>query len=252
MDSTPVTPSSPSGSRPSAASRQGPPPTADPGPITGPIAGPVVGPATRRATLAATRRSRRAARRPRRGLVAALLLTAATVVLLDQLTKAWAVRTLGDGRTIEVVGSLVQLRLFRNPGAAFSFATGTTWIFTIIATVVSIVIVRISRRLGSVWWAVTLGLLLGGAVGNLLDRLLREPGFARGHVVDFIDLPRLFVFNLADASITVAAVLIAVLGLRGIGIDGRVQGGRVQGGRVRGGRVRGGRAPGGHGGAGAA
>jgi signal peptidase II len=161
-------------------------------------------------------------RRAHPGLVAALLGTAAVVVLLDQLAKAWAVRALAGGRAIDLVGSLVQLRLFRNPGAAFSFATGTTWIFTIIATVVSVVIVRISRRLGSLWWALALGLLLGGAVGNLLDRLLREPGFARGHVVDFIDLPRLFVFNLADASITVAAVLIALLGLRGLSIDGTV------------------------------
>jgi signal peptidase II len=158
--------------------------------------------------------------RPRRGLVLALLGTAVVVVVLDQLAKAWAVRALADGRTIDVVGSLVQLRMFRNAGAAFSFATGTTWIFTIVATVVSVIIVRTSRRLGSAWWALTLGLLLGGAVGNLLDRLFREPGFARGHVVDFIDLPRLFVFNLADAAITVAAVLIGLLSLRGIGIDG--------------------------------
>lgn len=142
------------------------------------------------------------------------------MVALDQLAKAWAVRTLGDGNVVEVVGSLLQLRLFRNPGAAFSFATGTTWIFTIIAIVVSVVIVRSSRRLGSRWWALALGLLLGGAVGNLLDRLFREPGFGQGHVVDFIDLPRLFVFNLADAAITCAAVLIALLGLRGIGLEG--------------------------------
>ena len=84
----------------------------------------------------------------------------------------------------------------------------------------SVVIVRSSRRLGSRWWALALGLLLGGAVGNLLDRLFREPGFGQGHVVDFIDLPRLFVFNLADAAITCAAVLIALLGLRGIGLEG--------------------------------
>jgi signal peptidase II len=152
--------------------------------------------------------------------VAALLATAAVVVLLDQLAKAWAVQTLGDGGGIQVVGSLVQLRLFRNPGAAFSFATGTTWIFTIVATVVSVVILRTSRRLGSAWWALALGLLLGGALGNLLDRLLREPAFGRGHVVDFIDLPHLFVFNLADAAITCAAFLIALLGVRGVGIDG--------------------------------
>jgi signal peptidase II len=159
-------------------------------------------------------------RRVRRELVAALLGVAAVVVLLDQLAKAWAVRALADGRSIDLAGSLAQLRLFRNPGAAFSLATGTTWIFTVIATVVSVVIVRIARRLGSAWWALALGLLLGGALGNLVDRLFREPGFARGHVVDFIDLPHLFVFNLADASITVAAVLIALFGLRGLRIEG--------------------------------
>jgi signal peptidase II len=165
-------------------------------------------------------RPARSVRPVRPWLVVALLGTAAVVVALDQLAKAWAVRRLGDGNVVEVVGSLLQLRLFRNPGAAFSFATGTTWIFTIIAIVVSVVIVRSSRRLGSRWWALALGLLLGGAVGNLLDRLFREPGFGQGHVVDFIDLPRLFVFNLADAAITCAAVLIALLGLRGIGLEG--------------------------------
>src|SRR3954471_8540734 len=159
----------------------------------------------------------------RRVLVVALLVTAGIVLVLDQLAKAWAVRALGDGRSIEVVGELVQLRLFRNPGAAFSFATGTTWIFTLIAAIASIAIVRASRHLGSALWAVALGLLLGGALGNLADRLFREPGFPQGHVVDFIDLPRLFVFNVADASITVAAVLIALLSWRGV----RVEGGRV-------------------------
>ena len=111
------------------------------------------------------------------------------------MTKAWAVHSLGDGQTVDVLGQAVQLRLFRNPGAAFSFATGTTWIFTLVATAASVAIVRLSRRLGSAWWALALGLLLGGAVGNLLDRLFREPAFAQGHVVDFIDLPRLFVLQ---------------------------------------------------------
>jgi signal peptidase II len=156
----------------------------------------------------------------RRVLVVALLATAAVVLALDQLAKAWAVRALGNGRSIEVVGELVQLRLFRNPGAAFSFATGSTWIFTVIASVASIAIVRASRRLGSPFWALALGLLLGGALGNLVDRLFREPGFPQGHVVDFIDLPRLFVFNVADASITTAAALIALLSWRGVRVDG--------------------------------
>jgi signal peptidase II len=86
--------------------------------------------------------------------------------------------------------------------------------------VVAAVIVRTARTLFSTGWAVALGLVLGGAIGNLLDRLFREPSFGQGHVVDFVDLPNLFVFNLADASITCAAVLIALLGLRGVGIEG--------------------------------
>jgi signal peptidase II len=162
----------------------------------------------------------RSAASRRSALVAGLLGTAVAVVALDQLTKTWAVRALGDGRTVDVVGQLVQLRLFRNSGAAFSMATGSTWIFTIVATAASVAIVRLSRRLGSRWWALALGLLLGGAVGNLLDRLFREPGFPQGHVVDFIDLPRLFVFNVADASITAAAVLLALLAWAGVRFDG--------------------------------
>ena len=156
----------------------------------------------------------------RRVLVVALLAVAAVVLTVDQLAKAWAVDALAGGRSIEVVGDLVQLRLFRNPGAAFSFATGGTWIFTIVATVASVMIVRVSRQLGSALWAIALGLLLGGALGNLTDRLFRTPGFPQGHVVDFIDLPRLFVFNVADASITCAAVLIALLAWRGVRVDG--------------------------------
>ncbi len=165
----------------------------------------------------------------RHALVAVVLGVAGVVLVLDQLAKVWAVATLGDGRTIEVVGDLVQLRLFRNPGAAFSFATGSTWIFTVVAVVASVAIVRASRRLGSRRWAVALGLLLGGALGNLVDRLVREPGFGRGHVVDYIDLPRLFVFNLADASITSAAVLIALLAWRGVQVDGARVGDTVTG-----------------------
>jgi signal peptidase II len=158
-------------------------------------------------------------RRSRR-LATGVLLIAVLVVVVDQAAKAWAVAALADGRTIDVVDGIFQLHLYRNPGAAFSFATGMTWLFTIVAIVVSVVIVRISRRLASAWWALALGLLLGGAMGNLLDRLFREPGFARGHVVDFFDLPDLFIFNVADACITTAAVLIGLLGLRGVPVTG--------------------------------
>ena len=161
----------------------------------------------------------------RRALPLVLSAVALAVVAADQTAKYLAVRDLTPGVPVPVIDGLLQLRLIRNSGAAFSMATGMTWIFTVVATVVSAVIIRIARRLGSTTWAVALGLLLGGAVGNLLDRLFREPGFARGHVVDFIeylkfpfmDFP---VFNVADSCIVVSAVLIALLGLVGLGVDG--------------------------------
>jgi signal peptidase II len=145
---------------------------------------------------------------------------AAVVLGLDQLTKTWAVSALTGRGPVDVVGSLLRLDLIRNSGAAFSFATGMTWIFTIVATAVAITIVRVSRKLGSVGWSVALGLLLGGALGNLSDRLFRAPGFAVGHVVDFLELPHWPVFNVADSCIVSSALLIALLGLRGIAIEG--------------------------------
>jgi signal peptidase II len=166
------------------------------------------------------------ARRPvRRDLLLVLAVTAVTVLLVDQLSKIWAVEALTGRGRVELVGELFGLRLTRNPGAAFSLATGATWIFTILATVVVVVIARIARDLGSRVWAITLGLLMGGATGNLTDRLFREPGFARGHVVDFFQIPHYPIFNVADSCIVTAAVLIGWLGLRGIGIDGVRAGG---------------------------
>lgn len=156
----------------------------------------------------------------RRSLPAVLGATALAVLCADQLAKVWAVATLTGRGPMDVIGGIVRFDLTRNSGAAFSFATGATWVFTIIATVVSLVIIRIARRLGSTWWAVALGLLLGGALGNLTDRLVRAPGFGRGHVVDFIEVPHYPVFNVADSCIVTAAVLIAVLGLRGVAVDG--------------------------------
>jgi signal peptidase II len=157
----------------------------------------------------------------RRRLLRVLVATAVAVVVVDQLSKIWAVEALTGRGRVDLVGDLFGLRLTRNPGAAFSLATGATWIFTILATIVVIVIARIARDLGSRWWAVTLGLLMGGATGNLIDRLAREPGFARGHVVDFFELPHYPIFNVADSCIVTAAILIGWLGLRGVGVDGR-------------------------------
>ncbi len=162
--------------------------------------------------------------RPR--LTAVALGIAALVLMVDQATKTLAINRLIPNVPVPAVDGWLQWRLVRNPGAAFSLSTGTTWLFTLIAVVVAIVVVRISRRLGSWPWAVGLGLLLGGAMGNLVDRLLRQPGFARGHVVDFIEYLRFPVidfpvFNIADSSIVVSALLIALLGLREVPLEGR-------------------------------
>lgn len=150
----------------------------------------------------------------------------AVVYALDQITKVLAVRNLEPGVVQPFVGELLQFHLIRNPGAAFSLATGSTWIFTILSAAVVVFVVRLSRRLRSTGWALALGFLLAGATGNLTDRLLRQPGFARGHVVDFLQLPNWPIFNVADMSICCAAVLIAVLAVRGTGLDGTREGAR--------------------------
>ena len=164
-----------------------------------------------------------ATRRPRTrlgGYLPVLWAVAVAVALVDQATKAWAVGALADGHRVPVLGDLLGLVLLRNPGAAFSFATGQTWLFSLVALAVTIIILRISRRLASLPWAVTLGLILGGAVGNLIDRLLRSPGVLRGHVVDFIDYGGYFVGNVADIAIVVAAAAVMVLSLCGVEVDG--------------------------------
>lgn len=142
------------------------------------------------------------------------------VYVVDQLTKALAVRWLTPAQPVDLVGSVLQLRLIRNPGAAFSLATGMTWVLTVIAVVVVVLVIRSSRHLGHRGWAFALGLLLGGALGNLTDRLVRAPGPGRGHVIDFIDYGGYFVGNTADIAIVGAAILVGLLGARGIGLDG--------------------------------
>jgi signal peptidase II len=160
----------------------------------------------------------------RRGLLLLVALVAAGVYAVDQGSKALAVSRLDPGEPRQVIGELLQLHLIRNAGAAFSLATGVTWVLTVVAIVVVVVVVRSARRLGSPGWAIILGLLLGGALGNLTDRLLREPGFGRGHVVDFIDYGGLFIGNVADIAIVLAAAAVALQAVRGIGLDGSTHG----------------------------
>jgi signal peptidase II len=157
----------------------------------------------------------------RRRLFGVLLVLAGVTLALDQATKVWALASLTPGDPVPLVGSWIRLNLIRNPGAAFSLGNSATWLLTAISVAILVWVVIASRRVGTTAWAVALGLLLGGAIGNLLDRLLREPGPGRGHVVDFIDYFGLVIGNVADIAIVVAAGLIAVLAYRGIPISGR-------------------------------
>jgi signal peptidase II len=156
----------------------------------------------------------------RRSLTLGLAAIAVVTYVADQVSKAWAVASLTDEPPRSLVGTFLQLDLIRNPGAAFSVGTGSTWVLTLIAVVVLVVIVRTSRRLGSTGWAWALGLLLGGALGNLTDRIVREPGLGQGHVVDFLNYNDVFIGNVADIAIVSAAVLIGLLAVTGRGVDG--------------------------------
>jgi len=150
--------------------------------------------------------------------------------VLDVATKTVAVDVLRDRAPIEVVPGVLDLTLTRNPGAAFGLGTDLTVVLTLAALVVVGVVLRLSVRIADPVWAVGLGLLLGGALGNLTDRLLREPGPLQGHVVDFLRLPHWPVFNVADSCIVAAAAVIAWQSVRGTALDGaRTTDGRAPG-----------------------
>lgn len=146
-----------------------------------------------------------------------LYLVAALVWALDLSTKIWAVNNLSARNPVEILGPFFQLTLIRNPGAAFSFAIGATVVFTAIAVAAVIAIVYYSSKITSLGWASTLGLLLGGVLGNLTDRLFRSPGFFKGEVIDWLEITNWPVFNLADSAIVVAAFLAIVLTIRNVG-----------------------------------
>lgn len=156
--------------------------------------------------------------RPKRQL-RLLLAVAGVVLLLDILTKVLAVRYLTPGQPVSIIGDTVTWTLVRNSGAAFSMATGYTWMLTLIATGVVIGIVWMGRRLVSPWWAIGLGMILGGATGNLVDRFFRSPGPLRGHVVDFFSVGWWPVFNVADPSVVGGAILLVALSLFGFDFD---------------------------------
>lgn len=161
---------------------------------------------------------------PPRRLVTVLAL-AASILVVDQITKIIAVATLTPGESPRVLGGLVYFSLIRNPGAAWSLGTGQTWVLALVACVVVVVIIRMASKLRSGWWAACLGMILGGALGNLMDRFFRYPGFLHGHVVDFVSVfgpnAEYFpVFNVADSGITIGAILLVITAARGVELDG--------------------------------
>jgi signal peptidase II len=156
------------------------------------------------------------------GIVAAVALV---VVLLDVVSKSIVAAHLNSGESVRLLGGLIYFSLIRNSGAAFGLASGLTVLLALIAAAVVAVLVRVAARLRSVPWAIALGLLMGGALGNLLDRVFRAPGFLRGHVVDFIsvfgpDAVHFPAFNLADSAVTIGAVVLAIISFLGIRLDG--------------------------------
>ncbi|MEH6795077.1 MAG: signal peptidase II [Rhodococcus sp. (in: high G+C Gram-positive bacteria)] len=149
-----------------------------------------------------------------------LIVIAAVILVFDLVTKIVVVHYVKPGNPIEVFGDVVTLRLVRNPGAAFSMATGMTWLLTVVAVAVVVGVIKIGQTLRSPWWALGLGLVLGGALGNLIDRFFRAPGPFQGHVVDFVSVGWWPVFNVADSSIVCGAILLVVLSLFGFEPNG--------------------------------
>lgn len=124
---------------------------------------------------------------------------------------------------ITLLGGFLKFTYTENTGAAFSIGTGVTWLFTLIAIAVVVVIFRYARRLGSLPWALALGGILGGSLGNLIDRMFRSPGPFEGAVVDFIQLPYWAIFNIADMAVVISGIGMAILLVRGVPLDGKPQ-----------------------------
>jgi len=146
------------------------------------------------------------------------------IVVADQLTKQWAVRELADA-PVSIIGNDVSFELTRNTGSAFSLFQAFTPLLAVIALVVALLLVREVRRSRDTLMIVGLSLVLGGALGNLVDRLFRSPGFLKGAVVDFVHLGRFPTFNVADSAITISAALIVLWAVRSDLADRRALGG---------------------------
>ena len=163
-------------------------------------------------------------RPPRRRALRVFAVAASVCYALDLASKTLALDRLSEGEQVPVLGELLQLTLVRNPGAAFSFATSSTLLLTSLAVVATAVVLTLARRITDPLWGFGLGCLLGGVLGNLTDRIFREPGFLRGHVIDFLQLPSWPVFNVADICINIGAGVIILPAVRGISLTGERSG----------------------------
>lgn len=150
------------------------------------------------------------------------MLVAALVYAFDRVTKYFVTQNLELGQTVDFLGTVLQLHYVENSGAAFSLGSGTTWLFAIIASAVAVIIIVFARRIRSKAWAVLFGMLLGGTLGNLTDRLTRGETFGNGHVIDFLQVIYFpAIFNIADSAIVAAMGLFIILTIRGVGLDGK-------------------------------
>lgn len=147
---------------------------------------------------------------------ARLIFIASPLIVVDRITKVWAENNLQFGKPQEVFGSLLQFNLVYNPGAAFSIFTDATWVFTLFAIAFAIFILVFANRITTTPWKIAAGLGLGGAIGNLIDRIMNEPEIGQGHVIDFLMIPYWPIFNIADASMSTAVAIIVIASLRGI------------------------------------
>jgi signal peptidase II len=169
-------------------------------------------------SVEATKTDDSAEPQPRRRLWL-LVSVAVTVLVLDVVTKALAVKLLTPNQPVSIIGDTVTWTLVRNPGAAFSLAAGYTLVLTVIATGVVVGIVWMAPRLVSPWWALGLGMILGGALGNLMDRFFRGPAPLQGHVIDFVSIGWWPVFNVADPAVVGGAALLVGLSFFGYDFD---------------------------------
>lgn len=147
---------------------------------------------------------------------------AVVVFAADQLVKYLVETNMREGEVIEVIDGVLQWYFVRNPGAAFSMASGQTWLLSIVAVAVIVTVVILARKIHSARWAAVFGLVLGGALGNLFDRLFREPGFFQGHVVDYISTPWLIpaIYNIADIAIVFGMASFVLLTILDVRLDG--------------------------------